>query len=392
MPLYNKLVDEIILEDIEALKTNREQESKVIEYKEQLPDAMPSSKKALLESVSSFANAIGGDLLYGIEADKGVPLNIKGLEIDDVDAKISSLQNMIRDGIRPRITLDIQRRELSNGRVVLILRVRRGLAPPHQIVFDKDFRFYTRDSNGKHRLDVDELRVMFDLSGTLAERIREFRAARLAQVVSGETPVLLDAAAKLVLHLIPASAFDPAQRPDIRQFADDLQSLRPIATYASNLRRNFDGLLRYHSGSQGQDAGGYVQLFKNGIIEAVDASILEGKDQNGNGTIPSTYLENKLIEVLPKYLSIQEQLRIEPPILIMLSLLGVKRFSILPGERYIRQQHQTVDRDDLLIPAIEIEGYKVNSAEVLRPAFDDIWAASGWERSMNYDEQGKRNK
>lgn len=44
-----------------------------------------------------------------------------------------------------------------------------------------------------------------------------------------------------------------------------------------------------------------------------------------------------------------------------------------------------MDRDALLIPEILVESCDVDSATVLRPAFDAIWNAAGWPRCVNYD-------
>jgi hypothetical protein len=48
-----------------------------------------------------------------------------------------------------------------------------------------------------------------------------------------------------------------------------------------------------------------------------------------------------------------------------------------------------IDRDALLVPEIMVESFEYCPQEVLRPAFDAVWRAAGWERSMNYDEEGR---
>jgi hypothetical protein len=48
-----------------------------------------------------------------------------------------------------------------------------------------------------------------------------------------------------------------------------------------------------------------------------------------------------------------------------------------------------IDRDALIIPEIIVENYECNPAEVMRPLFDAIWNAAGWERSRNYNETGQ---
>lgn len=64
MPI-SKDLDAIVESDLQALVDDKVPEGKTIEYKESL-DNSESAKKKFLENVSSFANAIGGDLIYGI--------------------------------------------------------------------------------------------------------------------------------------------------------------------------------------------------------------------------------------------------------------------------------------------------------------------------------------
>jgi hypothetical protein len=49
----------------------------------------------------------------------------------------------------------------------------------------------------------------------------------------------------------------------------------------------------------------------------------------------------------------------------------------------------TIDRDMLLLPDVLIETYTPDMPTLLRPLFDAVWNAAGWERSINYDEKGK---
>src|SRR5207302_590760 len=101
-----------------------------------------------------------------------------------------------------------------------------------------------------------------------------------------------------------------------------------------------DGLLSGLPNTEGTESKWYIQLFRNGIIEAVDTFMLDHKNADGVPYIPSTTYENKLIEVLPGYLSIQEELGIELPTLIMLSLLGVRGYYMAVGEHLFMHQRQ----------------------------------------------------
>jgi len=200
-----KSVDQITEEDLQALKDNSVSEGKTIEYKQSLPSKSDSGKKEFLADVSSFANASGGDLIYGVSESKGIITAIDGLEVDDVAQEISRLENIIRTGIQPRLTsVTISPPiPLENSKVALIIRIPKSWISPHRVSFKGHDKFYSRNSNGKYPLDVTELRVAFNLSETITERIRNFRQGRISKIVANETPVPFYDNAKIVLHLIP---------------------------------------------------------------------------------------------------------------------------------------------------------------------------------------------
>src|ERR1700752_1975983 len=103
MSLSNKQLDSIQEDDLQALIDNKVQESKTIEYKESLPSNSPEDKREFLADVSSFANAAGGHLIYGIREESGIPVELCSLQNIDADAQILRLENIIRDCIEPRI-------------------------------------------------------------------------------------------------------------------------------------------------------------------------------------------------------------------------------------------------------------------------------------------------
>ncbi len=72
MPFINKPLEAIEESDLQNLVVERVREIKTIEYKQSLPGNSDGEKKEFLYDVSSFANAAGGDLIYGIKAEDGV--------------------------------------------------------------------------------------------------------------------------------------------------------------------------------------------------------------------------------------------------------------------------------------------------------------------------------
>jgi hypothetical protein len=84
-----------------------------------------------------------------------------------------------------------------------------------------------------------------------------------------------------------------------------------------------------------------------------------------------------------------EHLGLAMPAHIFLSLLGMTghRFAV-DNRRFMDREHYA-DRDALILTELLIESWSVDSAETMRPLFDMVWNAFGYERSFNYDESGR---
>lgn len=78
----------------------------------------------------------------------------------------------------------------------------------------------------------------------------------------------------------------------------------------------------------------------------------------------------------------------------MLSLLGVSGYTMSVSREHLVifgiDEEYPIDRNDLILPEVMVETFDVDVAQVLRPAFNAIWNATGWPRCMNYDEEGQR--
>jgi hypothetical protein len=76
---------------------------------------------------------------------------------------------------------------------------------------------------------------------------------------------------------------------------------------------------------------------------------------------------------------------------VIASLIGVKGVAISLGDAFQTPfpPEFPIDRDLLVLPDVIVEGRDQDIATLLRPAFDAMWQASGWERSHGYDAQGK---
>jgi predicted HTH transcriptional regulator len=129
--MINKSFDLIDKSDIDALIVNEAAENRALEYKENLPGGTNDDKKEFLADVSAFANAAGGDILFGISEKRdangkttGIPEAANGLSGINVDEVTRRLDSMILDGIAPRINgVRIKAVEGFSDGPVILLRV-----------------------------------------------------------------------------------------------------------------------------------------------------------------------------------------------------------------------------------------------------------------------------
>lgn len=385
-----KLIDK---NDIDALIANEVAEDRTLEYKEILPGNLDGdNKKEFLADVSAFANAVGGDIIYGISEKRdanrkttGIPEAVNGLAGINVDEVIRRLDSMILDGIAPRISgVDIKPIDgFANGPVILI-RIPKSWASPHMIA-KSDSRFYSRNNAGKYPLDVTEIRSAFALSELLPEKVRRFRDERISRIVADETPVILDGQSRTILHILPVISLDPTFQIDLSN-ARNAMRLFPIGASGMNSHYNFDGFLTFNS-RPNVPSGSYVQVFRNGAVEAVECYLLSERSQSGIGLIPSVDLERQIIDALKNYLDQEKEWGIEPPYFVMLSLVGVKNYQIRITAAWFDGLHP-IERNVLMLPDVLVDGRESDIAIIMRPVFDALWQSSGLSRSMNYDQEG----
>ncbi|MCC6626545.1 MAG: ATP-binding protein [Chloroflexi bacterium] len=387
MALANLRPDAISKQDLQALIDDQVSEGTTIDYKAAPYGTSDEDRREFLFDVSSFANAAGGHLILGMRAAEGIPTDLCGLDNLNVDETKLRYENMLRDNIKPRLPgVGMGAVLLGNGKHAFVIHIPRSFATPHMVEFRQHTWFYSRNSAGKYRLDVDQLRTTFLQSATLPERVHRFRLDRLTKIADDDTPVRLAAHPKVVVHLVPLAGPEWGPRLDPAAIARQSDSLLPLNAPGSRHRFNFDGYLTYLDGSQGA-AEAYVQVFRDGAIEAVEADLLR-PDPSGHRHIPILVLEHELIDKLPRYLAAQQALGIEPPILIMVSLLAVEGRTIPRMSRTERVTHP-IDRPTLNVPAISVDTYDGDMGMALRPAFDTIWNAGGYPRCPHYDEAGQ---
>ena len=242
--MFRKKIVDLTIDDLNYLIENRIQESRTIEYKSILRISSDKEKREFLADISSFANASGGDIIFGIEEQEGCPVRISEFQIENIDGFLQKIGNLLRDGLDPRLpSYDVHYINVNDNGYVIIIRVLRSWTAPHRVIFNSHDKFYTRSPNGKYSMDVSELRLAFTLSDSISQRISRFKDDRISKIIANETPIKIEDGAKIILHMIPIASFFPNHRFEYDFLKDNKMQiyLSPICSSGWNTRINLDG-------------------------------------------------------------------------------------------------------------------------------------------------------
>jgi hypothetical protein len=387
--IFNLPLAQIDAAQLETLRADAVREGRQLEYKETLPGNTDEDKREFLSDVTSFANAAGGDLVFGVRdrREGGKPTGeieaIVGLSDLNVDTEQPRLEAMIRDGVAPRMPpVSFHEIPRDPDPPCLLLRVSRSSAGLHMVTYKNLSRFYARTSAGKYQLDVHEIRAGFIAAETAFERLRRFRVERVARVLALETPAPIADGPKLILHALPVNVLDEVwARVLTMEEAKVAFAIPPIAADPTTWRFNLDGFV-VHTQLANLSRQSYTQLFRDGGIEVVSGGVIVKVEQRGG--FYAWGMEREVIGRFVMYQKFWQDVGVAPPLLIGLTLSGVKGWKVLRTAYGFNDLDAVFDRDVVSPPEVMLSDLATPADVVLRPLFDYVWNGGGWPGSPNY--------
>ncbi|MDZ7840830.1 MAG: ATP-binding protein [Gammaproteobacteria bacterium] len=382
MSLFTKAIQDITKADIDVLLQTKAPEGKHLEYKRDLPGPKDSDKKEFLFDISSIANSHGGHVLYGIDERNGLPHKIAGVPRNETDQAVLRLQDLVRDGIRPPlIGVDFHPVFIDANTSVLLVKIPPSWAAPHQVIFQKTFRFYKRSSNGKYMMDVDELRDAFLLTYDREESIRKFRNERVQLIAAGSTPKPLTSTSVAILHLIPIPSFGKSRYVDLSRVDKTAGPLSDLLRGGGQVHYNLDGLLVMSSGQE--IVAEFLQLYRSGILELCWVVSVHN-DHDGNKLLPSESFEQDLVNYYGRAAELLRILGTDFPLAVFLSVAGMKGCKMGLAPRYMAQTYLTrgLDRDPILIPESVVSSFSSDPKDDLAQVITMMWNAAGFAKSI----------
>src|SRR5205807_5588457 len=126
----------------------------------------------------------------------------------------------------------------------------------------------------------------------------------------------------------------------------------------------------------------YTQLFRDGGIEAVSGGVVAKDDRRGG--FYAWGMEQQIIGAFPIYQKFWQDFGVAPPLLIGLTLSGVKGWKVLRNAYDFNDLDAVVGRDVVSPPEVLLSDLATPADVVLRPLFDFVWNGGGWPGSPNY--------
>lgn len=367
-------------EHLSALIQSQAAEGTFLDLKRELPSRDASGRHEFLADVSAFANSSGGDLVYGIDEDgEGRALRVVP-QPGNADQEALRLQDVLMNGIEPRIP-GLQVRAIAvEGGFVLVIRVPQSWAGPHRVTSNQ--HFFIRESGRKRQLNVPEIRGLFLRSEQQAQQVRNFRTDRLGRILAGDASHRLVPGAIFLAHFAPTQAvlgdlqIDPIPFMEVRR-------LPVLGASAPGARVNVDGALAVRN-PRPEGTHGYSLMFRNGFFETVTVLPYSSAQRT-----PLRAMEANLIILVQKLREEYQHIGIGSEMTCMLSMHEANHMQLgLDRSVWCLDDHQGLfDRQTLVLPDVLLRA-ELSPQEAMQPVFDLMWQAAGMASAPRFNEQG----
>jgi hypothetical protein len=377
---------------IEQFITDHVREDSHLDFKRNLPEAWnESAKHEFLADSTAFANSGGGDLIFGIEEDgQAQAMAVVPQILANVDQEVRRLQDFLLNLAEPRLPgVKVHAVQVSSAGVdghVIIVRISQSWAGPHRVKTNQ--HFYIRDGLRKRQLDIPEIRSLFLRTDNQAQKVNDFRTERLGKILSGNAPQRLVSGPVLIAHLIPTQSALGLVQIDPVPYTNQ-RGLPVIGTNGGMMARlNLDGALVVRNETQQGESHGYSQFFRNGFFEST--MVLNRRMDDGLMNLASVSYEEYLIALLGSFRGELDRLGINYECAVMLSLLRANevRFGVSSMWGFDHPNQTLFDRETLVLPDFVAQS-DVEPAKALKPAFDLMWQAAGFNGSWNFNDAGE---
>ena len=169
MPITGKLISEISPTDIESLILQQTAEDPFLEFKAELldprkpPDRLEADKADWVADLVAFANAQGGHIIIGMEADAQERASqLKPMAGDQAKRLADTLRDLAIAHIKPHIVqLEVRSFGITSAEWIVIAGIPNSQDKPHMSSYNQGTRFTVRDGSRKRQMAYEEIQKLY---------------------------------------------------------------------------------------------------------------------------------------------------------------------------------------------------------------------------------------
>ena len=305
------------------------------------------AKNEFRNDVCSFANADGGDLIFGMLEKNGIASNIMPISIDNADKFELELRNALLP-IQPSMPAVEFVFIPVDGGYVVVVHIEKGIFKPYMTIEDQTvFRFFVRHGNCKEAMSYSEISNNFLHAASLANEIKRFRLERLAELSEDNSDMFG------VIHVVPASFTNLTDFIPICDLCKTGKISVPIqlSSYIrGRMVPNVDGV--YFPSEDGVRDFELLRLFNNGSVE-LKHNLYTRTCGNEEYLISLEFIQ-AIEDIVKGTAEIYKALGRNSTVFVCTSLMGCKGYWTYQGPNYLPVPSK-VDRNRILCSPIEIK-------------------------------------
>lgn len=356
MKINNKTFKDWTEADLVTLLNNEDfRECQFLDYKRtfEFLEASDKIQKAkgkdeFRNDVCAFANADGGELIFGITEKNGVASKIIPIQIDNVDRFELELRNILLP-IQPSVPgVEFSFIPAEDG-YVIVVRIEKGIFKPYMTVEDQTIcRFFVRRGNRKEAMSYSEISNSFLRTASLSAEMKRFRAERIADLLEDNTAVFG------VIHVIPATFMNPANFIPMCDWGKAGKIPLPEQLNSHIKGRmvpNVDGV--WFPSEDGLSDFELLRIFNNGTVELkYNLRTCVYRDEE---FLVSLEFLNAIEDIVEGTAEIYQSLGRRVTMYICTSIIGCKGYRNYYNRSLIYPDMSRIDRDRILCTPIEVK-------------------------------------
>jgi hypothetical protein len=217
----------------------------------------------------------------------------------------------------------------------------------------------------------------------ISRMLEQFRRNRVQSLAETVAEHCLEGA-KVVVHLVPRESIFMEKNYGIVGISAYIsKSIHML--YGGSVEPQFDGngILLIQNSYDTHKPLARMELHRSGVVEAVD-TLFFGVDKNVGYFLIDLFMDRIVVSV-NELLMVYKLVGIKPPFSLMVSLMGVKNFTV--SSKTVHFPGKRASQNVVFMQKVEVNTTEPLERTELRQFFEQLWNAFGYMRVRNMGKQ-----